>query len=90
MKRELDDDELEKYIKLFWELAEQQKIRNSLEFYKKKHILKCGLKRDASILKSNPLYFLKNMIRKPITILALIKYKLLQQYKTIRLLENTP
>jgi radical SAM superfamily enzyme YgiQ (UPF0313 family) len=88
MKRELDDDELEKYIKLFWGLAEQQKIRNILDFYKKKHILKCSLKRDASILKSNPLSFFKNMIRKPITVLALIKYNLIQKHKTITLLEN--
>ena len=88
MERELSTDELEKYMKLFWCLAEQQKIKNSLGFHSKKYIIKCSLKRDISILRTNPIYFFKNILQKPITVLALIKYNLFQKHKTIKLLES--
>lgn len=88
MKREISDDEIERYIKLFWVLYEEKLIKNTLQLNKKKHFIKYSYKREASILKCNPGYFLKNLIQKPMTLMALIKYHILEYSETMKLIRN--
>lgn len=88
MKRELEDAEIEKYIKLFWALYEQKLIKNTLQIHKNGHFAKYSFKREASLLKQNPLYFTKNTILKPMTAIALIKYYIFKHPQIMKTLMN--
>ncbi len=88
MKREIDDEDIEKYTKLLWYLSVKRQTKNILSPFKKNKILKHSLKREINLLKTNPTHFMKNLIRKPVTSLAIRKYELLEHNKTVKMLMN--
>ena len=88
MKRKIDDEELDKYTKLLWYISAKRQTKNIISPFKENKIIKHNLNREISILKSNSTLFLKNLIRKPITLLAMRKYELLELNKTVKTLMN--
>lgn len=83
MKRELSDETIEKYLKLFWYETYKNRTINILRPWRKPHLWKYSLKRDFAKLKISPSDFIKDVLIRPITVLAIIKYHLFQKRKVL-------